>query len=258
MFFVLSVLENNGGMKARLHDLLHPPEVTNEKVEIKGVLPFYKITAKTYRGIIPWNTVKVMAGKLKNRAVLPASATPDENCGIGAFEPKVLPERVLFNSAVKTLEKMALDPTQVFVSVFDENAYLVDLVENLVHLACRIQVITNCVSDYERLAQKLLNVYGLSLIISGRADNSVLTSTVIISAKSSAVPLIFRGLLFTNERRRLMNATVLTGDRITLPEKFEAHAPEGVNKLTYASALYELCSADELGKLCFDNMLITR
>ncbi|MCM1543732.1 MAG: hypothetical protein NC110_00375 [Ruminococcus sp.] len=258
VFFVLSVLENDGGVMGRIHDLFHAPEVTNEKIEVKGAFPFYKITAKLYRGIIPWNTIDVMAGKLKNKAVLPASVVPEEGCGISAFEPKVLPERVLFNSAVKTLEKMALDPTQVFVSVIDENAYLVDLVENLVHLACRIQVITNCVSDYERLAEKLLKVYGLSLVISGRTDNSVLTSTVIISARSSAVPLIFRGLLFTNERRRLMNATVLTGDRITLPKKIEAVCPNEINKLTFASALYELCSADELGKLTFDNMIITR
>lgn len=237
---------------------MHPPEVSSEKLSIQGAFPFYKITAKLYRGIIPWNTVQAISGKLKNRAVLPFGVTPDDNCDISAFVPKVLPERILFNSAVKTLEKMALDPTQVFVSVIDENAYLVDLVEKLVHLACRIQVITSCVSDYERLAEKLLSSYGLSLIISSRTDSSILASTVIISSKSSAVPLIFKGLLFTNERRRLMNATVLTGDNITLPEKFAITESQNVDKLTFASALYELCSADELGKLCFDNMLITK
>lgn len=255
---MLSVSDNNDGVKGRLYDLFHPPQVTNEKISVDGAFPFYKINAKIYRGIIPWNTIEAVSGKLKKRAILPIGTSPDENCGIEAFDPKVLPERILFNSAVKTLQKMALDPTQVFVSIIDENAYLVDLVESLVHLACRIQVITNCTGDYEQLASRLLNVYGLSLIVSGRIDNSVLTSTVIISAKAAPVPLIFKGLLFTNERKKFMNATVLIGDGITLPEKFENVIPNSIDKLTFASALYELCSADELGKLRYNNMLVTR
>lgn len=256
MFFMLSVKQSSGGIKERLHDLVHPPEVLSEKISIPGILPFYKITAKTYRGIIPWNTIEAVSGKLRHRAVLPVGTEMPEDCGIECFVPKVLPERILFNSAVKTLEKMALDPTKVIVTVFDENAYLVDLVEKLVQFACRIQVVTSCTADYERLGERLLEKYGLSLIISGRADSSILTSTVIISAKTSCVPLIYRGILFTNERRKMMNATVLTGDRLTLPESLSSFVPDDINKLTFAGAVYELCSADELGGLSFDNMII--
>ncbi|MCM1364558.1 MAG: hypothetical protein NC122_09980 [Faecalibacterium sp.] len=255
---MLSVSENNGGIKGRFYDLTHPPEVTSEKISVQGAFPFYKITARIYRGIIPWNTVEAVSGKLKSRAILPFGVKADEKCGISAFAPKVLPKRVLFNSAVKTLEKMALDPTQIFVSVVDENAYLVDIIEKLVPIACRIQVITNCVSDYERLADRLLEEYGLSLIVSGRVDSRILASTVIISASATVVPLVYRGLLFTNERRKLMNATVLTGDNITLPGKFASVVPDDIDRLTFASALYELCSADELGSLHFENMLITK
>lgn len=150
---------------------------------------------------------------------------------------------------------MKLDPARVFVTVVDENAYVVDMVEKLCPFASLIRVITSCEREYSCLAEKLLGKYGLSMLIGAKADADILDSTVIISPFSIPVPLTYRGILFTNEKRRMMNAVVLSGGgKITLPEKYQKLLPESVDPLCFASALYELCAVDELGTLEFDRM----
>ncbi|MGN1419868.1 MAG: hypothetical protein ACI4W6_11100 [Acutalibacteraceae bacterium] len=246
--------ERESSLKNKVYDLLHPADVRAEKIVLKPGSAFYKITAADYRGKIPWKAVENAAGKLCVKAVLPDGIDLPENSPIKRFEPAVYPFRVLFKSAVSVLEKMSLEPTRLYVTVFDENAYVIDLIEELVSLACCIRIITSCFDDYSRLADRLLSRYGISLVIRTAFDKSVLESTVIISDKSAFVPMTYKGILFTNEKRRMLSTAVMSGKKITLPEKYEKLCAKKADRLTFAGALYELCGIDELDGLVYDDI----
>jgi len=241
------------GFFERFKDFFREPLVEKEKIEVPGALPFYKIKAKSYRGECPWTAIEEAAGALRSRVLLPPGTLPSKESTVTPFEPAVFFERLLFNTAADAIEKMHLDPCRVSITVFDENAYLIDLIEKLVPFAFQLKVVTACTAAYEKLGEYLLERFGLSILVCARADDSVLSSTFIISGTGKAVPLIFSGILFSNRKEKLMNAVVMTGEGFDLPEKFSCLLPQKIDVLTFAGALYELCGADELGKMKFKN-----
>lgn len=255
LFVAIEKEEEQESLLERLKDLFKPPEVERRKVEVPGALPFYVLRVKPHKGAFPTAAVEEAAGALRARVLLPKGVRLPSESGLSVFEPSVFFERLLFNTAVDAIEKMQLEPFRVSVCVFDENAYLLDLVENLIPLAFELRVITNCVTAYEQLSKLFLERHGLSLIVSSRADDSVLSSTFVVSASAKAVPLIFPGVLFTNKRRKFMNAVVVCGEGFELDEKFAALLPEKIDPLRFAGALYELCGADELGKKRFSSTI---
>lgn len=256
MFFVLNVTEKESSLYSRVSDYFHSPEVLVQKVESGRMLPFYRINTSTHHGKIPWREIEKAAGKLCGRAILQDGIVLPEDTKIKKYEPAVFPKRVLFNSAVSVLERLRLDPVKMSITVFDENGYLTDLIERLVYLCSSIRIITSCAQSYEQLKERLFEKYGISVIISAQSNGSILTSTAIIADNSSEVPLIYHGLLFTGKKRQMLNATVLCGGRITLTKKAQLLYTPGIDKLTFASALYELCSLRELENTIYDDMKI--
>lgn len=251
MFVVIEKDEEQEGVFERFKDLFREPLVEKRKIEVPNALSFYIIKAKSYRGICPWEKVEEAAGALRSRVLLPPETILPPESLLRPFEPTVFFERLLFNTAADAIKKMRLDPCRVSVTVFDENAYLIDLVEKLVPLAFQLRIITNCGVAYEQLGAYLLERFGISLLVSSRADDSVLSSTFIISASGKAVPLIFPGILFTNRKEKLMNAVVMSGKGFDLPEKYAELLPKNIEPAAFAGALYELCGADELGQMKF-------
>ena len=255
LFAVLEIENERESLFDRFFDLFKSPVVEKTKVEVARALPFYVIKTKNFRGALPWKEIENAAGALRSRMILPAETEIGAFSMLSRFEPAVLPKRLLFNSAVEAIEKMKIDPREVSVTLIDENGYLLDLAEKLVFLAAQIRIVTNCVAAYEQLGNLIFQRFGLSVVVSGTVDNNVLSSTFIISDSAVCVPLIFGGVLFTNEQKRMMNAAVLCPKGVTLPPEFEKLSPNGVDRLSFASALFELCGAEELGKLGFDELV---
>lgn len=247
MFVTIETDEGHEGIFERFKDLFREPLVEKRKVEVPNALPFYIIKAKSYHGICPWEKVEEAAGALRSRVILPSETVLPKESSLRSFEPTVFFERLLFNTAAEAIEKMQLDPCRVSITVFDENAYLIDLIEKLVPLASRLRIITNCGAAYDRLGDYLFERFGISIFVSGRADNAVLSSTFIISASGKNVPLIFSGVLFSNKKEKLMNAVVMSGKGFSLPKIYAELLPKNVEPELFAGALYELCGADELG-----------
>ena len=253
MFVALVKDENSENIFERFKDIFREPLVKKIKAEVPGALPFYTIEAKSYRSEYPWKAVEAAAGALRSRVLFPPETFPPQESLLVPFKADIFSERLLFNAAAESIQKMQLDPCRVSITLFDENAFLVDLVEKLVPLAFRLRIITNCVTAYEKLGEYLLERFGISIVISARADDNILSSTFIISDTAKNVPLIFPGVLFTNRKEKLMNAVVMTGEGFDLPEKYLSILPRGIEPLSFAGALYELCGADELGKMSYKN-----
>lgn len=255
MFITIEISHEKGSIKSRFHDLFYPPTVKIEKVQVPNSKSFFKLTAKTYRGIVPWRTIEAKASMYHTRVLLKNELKIPDEIKLIEYKSKVLKSRLLFNSSLNVLETMALNPCEVFVCVIDENAYMVDLVEKIVPHIARLSIVTNCLFEYEKLANKLMQNYGISTVIKSKVDDNILNNTLIISPNSSDIPLVYSGLLFTNEKRNMMNATILTGHGINLQPQFEKFCPATIDKLDFACALYELCGADEIGLCCFEKMI---
>lgn len=255
MFVAFEKEDESVRFSERLRNYFTAPQIELKKVEVPCALPFYIIRTREWRGEYPWETAAEAAGTLRARSLLPFWASPGKDVPLSPFRPLVFPRRLLFNSAVKTIEKMLLDPRKVSVTLIDNGAYLVDLVEELVFFAARLSIVTDCAAPYEELAARLLKKYGVSLFISPRLQKDAVNSTFIISDKIFPVPLSFSGVLFTNEKKRLENAVVIVGEGFTLPEKYSSLLPQDADALSFAGALYELCAANELGCLRYDKMI---
>lgn len=255
MFVAFEREEKSERLFERLHDYFRPPQVQKRKVEVPYALPFYVVRACEYRGEYPWEAAAYSAGVLCSRSLLPFWASPGEELKITAFKPTVFLKRLLFNSAVDTIEKMMLDPRKVGVTLIDNGAYLVDLFEPLVFFCSQLCVVTDCAEPYEKLAADLLERYGVSLLVSAKIQKDAESSTFIISDDILSVPPMFSGVIFTNEKKRRENAVVIVGEGFTLPEKYASLLPQDADGLSFAGALYELCGANELGRLGYDRMI---
>lgn len=255
MFITVEIEPDSSNIKDKIRDLFYPPIVEVEEIKVPNAKSFYSLRAKRYRGIIPWHTIETKANKYKNRVLISPKIKIPDDIMLACYQPKVLKSRLLFNSSVKVLQTMALDPVDVYVSIIDENAYMVDLVESLMPYVAGIKIITDCFFEYESLAKKLMQEYGISVIISSKIDDSVLSSTIIISDKSTQIPLIYSGLLFTNEKKSLLNGKALVGQDVILLDYVDKLCPKGIEKLEFSAALYELCGDDELGSLQYKKMI---
>lgn len=241
MFFVLCLEKSERNLAERIRGVFKSEPLKVEKITVDESMPFYRITVKMQRGKLPFHEIEKAAGRLCARAVLPKDIQLPKNTKIKRYVPKVFPQRVLFNSALRVIKKLDLDPVGMYVTVFDENGYLIDLVWRLLPFSCMIRVVTQCTDAYEKEARQMLKQFGVSLIIMTRYEPSILESTVIISDKSSFLPANYKGILFTNERCRSLGE-VFYCEKIELPEQIDELFGDDISRLDIAGAMYELCS----------------
>lgn len=241
MFFVLCVEKIEKSFAKRIREIFKSEPLLTEKITIDGCLPFYRITVKNQSGKLPFYEIEKAAGRLCTRAVLPKGVTLPKNTKLKRFIPKVFPQRVLFNSALSVIKKLDIDPVRMYVTVFDENGYLIDLVQRLLPFSCMIRVVTLCADAYEKEAERILKQYGASLVIMEKYEPSILESTVIISDKSGFLSANYKGVLFTNERCRTLGE-VFYSEKIDFPKQLDTLFCGDISRLDMAGALYELCS----------------
>lgn len=241
MFFVLCCQKCEKSFAKRIREIFKSEPLKIDKITVKDCLPFYRITVKNQSGKLPFSEIEKAAGKLCTRAVLPKNVTLPKNTALKRFIPKVFPQRVLFNSALSVIKSLELDPVRMYVTVFDENGYLIDLIRRLLPFSCMIRVVTWCADAYEKEADAILKQYGASLVIMEKFEPSILESTVIISDKSGFLSAKYKGILFTNERCRTLGE-VFYSDKIAFPEQLDELFCGDISRLDIAGALYELCS----------------
>lgn len=251
MFLLIDRIEKENGFKDRLFDLTHKAQIGAERITLSPGKFFFKICAADRFGRVAWKEIEKLSRGLSKRVVLPEGTDLPENSPFKKFFPFVFSFRTLFYSALGVISKLKLDPCSVFVSVFDENGYATDLIERLVPFCGKLAVITGCPDAYGTVAKLLFEKYGVSLIIRTVFDPCVLSSTAIICENAEDVPIYYKGILFTNHKRRSLEGTVMSGKEVCLPPEFEQLCPKKTDRLLFAGALYELCAANGLDGLEF-------
>ena len=217
-------------------------KIESQRLTLPNGEAFFIVTAEKHFGRVPWHKLADCMGILRKDVVLSEGLTLPDGCGITEFVPDIFPRILLINSAIKVL-----NGRRKSLIVFDEKCIYQSYMKKLVNNFDRIRVVTPELSEYESVAYELMENYGFSLEVTDKASYK---ADVIISYECS-VPLYYSGEVFTTEKKYLMNGMIYSGSDIDLPEEYDKLLPEGVDKLQFASALYEKCKEKSLGRLCY-------
>ena len=241
MFAILQISETN--------TILRKPKINSLRYNLPSGDAFFIITTDKHMGKIPWKKLEKCLGILRNCILLPDSITIPDDAEITAFSPEILPKLLLINSATDCIRKHKQNYINKHLTVFDENALYINHIERLIPCFKNITVITDKTDSYNNLSAELLTDYGFSLVVS---DKENFDCDVVISHECNP-PVYFNGTVFTNKKKHLMNAEAFSGSEIKLPEIYENMRPENIDRILFASALYEKCGEKSIGELFYSD-----
>ena len=237
MFAIIRMTDKN--------TILRKSEIKSERINLPSGDAFFTVTTDKHYGKIPWLRLEKCLGILRQDIVTKEIITIPKGINITKFFPDILPRLILINSATDYIIHHKHHFRNKSLTIFDERAIYHNYAEQLLPFFRSIKIITPLPDSYKSISEKLLKVYGFSLVVS---DGETKNSEVII-AHSCKVPIYYEGTLFTNENIYLMNSALCTGREIELPDKYERLRPTDIDPMLFASALYEKCGEKELGKL---------
>ena len=239
MFAILQFSDTN--------TIFRQPKIESKRYSLPSGDAFFIVTAARHLGRIPWKKLEKCLGILRKDILLPEGITVPPDINITSFTPQILPHLLLINSATDYIQKHKESFKDKSLTIFDEKAIYQSYIEKLLPYFYSIKIITDQADTYESLSQNLLLNYGFSLLIS---DEKATDSDVVISHQCR-VPLYFKGTVFTNEKRYLMNGEVLSGSETDIPDIYENIRPKNIGRVLFASALYEKCKEKALGTLLY-------
>lgn len=252
MFGTVEFYERENSVRERLRRLFSGDRILSERVSLPENEYFYRLRVPVHKGKIPEERLKRMTASLTDGLLFPEGFKADTD--IRCFHGSYFTDIMLFNSAVSQLKQSVLNSSETLITLIDKKGVLHTQVDRLVTLAGEIKVITDNLRAYEAQAQRLMAEYGLSLFVSNKLS-AIPERGIIISRRSDAVPVYFKGLLITGERRLLPFARVLTGEGIRAGGGYESLCPEGINMTDFLSALCEVCFVKELRKSEYEKLV---
>lgn len=241
MFAILQITES----ERKFHNIFRKPQIESERITLPNGDAFFIVKLKNYRKNIPWKKLEKCMGILKHCVLLSDDTTIPDDVNITPFTSDTLQRIVLMNSATDYILNHKAQFISKSLAICDDKAIYTNYIEKLIYCFTNIKIITSLPEKYNLIQNKLLETYGISLIITS-AENY--DSDILISHKST-VPLYYSGRLFTNEKKYFMNAEVFSGSIIDLPKEYEKLRPENISSLLFASALYEKSGVKEIGEL---------
>lgn len=254
LFILLNVTEENS-VKNKLRDMFFSPQISVERIETPNTAPFFRMNCQKYRGIVPFNTIIAVSGRLKDRIVAPRSVEIPPSSDLKLYNSDVLKRRLLMNTAVKTLEKVSCNRKNITLSIIDEYGKYYDLLENFVLLAGEIKVYTKHASNYSAVCKMIMKKYGLLVTVIPETKFSD-EYGVVISHDSRLVSPHFKGVLFTNDEVSPECCTAIRGINVDISDYIKFSVSEFDENTDIACALYDLCYAYSLGKLSYINIFV--
>ena len=246
-----------------LRDWRRPPQPQLVRVDCPGGGPFFRLEAPCRKGGGPdWALVEQAAGRLRTKMLFPEGVVPPAppepatparaqmEPGLRAYVPKRLPLLLSLRCAQQVLRATAAPAQSLRVTVVDSKGVLCRSLEAIVPLAGSLRVFSTDLSAWRGVAAGLLARYGVTLILSDSVG-CFAQSDVVIASDLSLFTGRERGLIFTPDRTPLPGCRVVRCNDPVLPESCAGLAPEGIDTLLFASALYELCGVKEMERLQF-------
>ena len=252
MFATVEFYECDKSIKKRIKRFFTGNKIISERIDLPENEYFYKLRVPVYNGKIPIEKLRKITDSLSDGLIFP-EGFKNEN-GIKTYASAYFRELLLFNTAVSQIEKSVFEPAETQITLVDKKGLLHAEISRLVHFAGEMKIISDNVRAYEGTAKRLMEEYGLSLLVSDKLS-SIPERGIIISARSDIIPVYFKGLLITGEKRLFPFARVLTGEGIKSRGNYDALCPEGINKTDFLSALCEVCYIKELRKSEYERLV---
>lgn len=243
LFGTVELYEREKGLKERLKRAFTGDRIITEKVSLPENEYFYRIKVPVHKGKIPEERLKRITASLTDGLIFPEGFK--SSVQIKSYSSSYFRDILLFNSAVSRLKKSVLNPAETLITLIDKKGVLHTEICRLVSFAGELKVITDNRRAYEAQAKRLMEEYGISLFVSDKLS-AIPEKGIIISCRSDTVPVYFKGLLITGEKRLLPFARVLTGEGIKIRGCYESLCPAGINLTDFISALCEVCFVKEL------------
>lgn len=251
MFFMLEIKENPRGAVQKIKNAFAPKGIEVTAVKEPFAKPFYIVSVRERKGVLPWREIeKALSGKCKT-AVLPQNVRLPDGLPFEAFAGDALCRRLLFSGAVSYMREHG-GFFHNSLCVFDEDALLKDEIEKYAPRFSCVSVVTKNAAQYRQTQKNLLYHFGVSLAVLEKWGTQALCAEAIISPKGKNIPAVYSGTVFTYEKTRLLSGRVLCAREKELDEKYRRYVPKGTDPMLFARALYELCEEKELENIQTD------
>ena len=252
LFATVEFYEGERTFKSRLKRFFFKEKILCERVNLPGNEYFYKLKVPVHKGVIPEERLKKITSNLADGLIFPKGFI--NNSGIKVWEPSYFKDIMLFNTALSQIEKSVFNPAETLITVIDRKGVLHTEISRLVPFSGELKVITDNMSAYERESERIMEEYGLSLFVSDRLS-AIPERGIIISRHSDIIPVYFKGLIITDEKKLFPFARVLSGEGIKSSGLYEGLCPEGIEMTDFMSALCEVCFTAELRRSEYEKLV---
>ena len=209
------------------------------------------VTYEHYRGKVNWTSIDRFVKAQRNRVLCAPEMEIATNSGYKRFISSELSRRMCENAALYLLRSVAT--LKMKVVLVDEDGDRAGLCEYLSQYCDPIYVLSKETDIYAAQAEFLLNEKGAALRLCG--DKACLHDADLIIAPGrleEALPCPSDALILTGEAPAVpQNAVTIYEYFFDLPSKFREICPDFLDEMYFASALYAMAGARELGSEVF-------
>lgn len=229
--------------KKKLRRFFTSPEISSQRIELSSGDCFFLVRAEKRGDKLPLKKLESALGILRKNVLLPRGISLPPESGIMLCSSDILPRLMLMNSAVAYLKERRLES----LAVFDERGLYPSYMKSLAALVREVAVVTQHKEKYEAEARSLMKSCGVSL----KVTQKPLYDCEAVISFSCLVPSEFEGIVFSCERPMGLSCRIISGNDILLPREYESLRPAEIERVPFASALYEKAGVTDLGSLKF-------
>lgn len=209
------------------------------------------VTYEHYRGKFGWSAIDRFVGSQRSALLCDKDALLPKDCGYRRFESSALSRRMCENAALYLLRATSLPDVKVVLA--DSGGECLDLCEHLTEYADPVYVVTDAVGLYTEYAGYLLGERGAALRVSKGGgclrDADLIISPERITRDMGCQPT---AVILSGEKPSVpQNAPVIYDYYFDLSKKYRDLMPEYLDEMYFASALYAMSRASELGSELF-------
>lgn len=209
------------------------------------------VTYEHYHGKVSWTGIDRFVKAQRNRVLCAPDTQLPPKSGYKRFTSSALSRRMCENAALYLLRTIA--DRSVKTVLVDDSGECAGLCDYLADYVDPVTVISTAKPIYAAQAEYLLNEKGAALKLS-RDVNCLRDADLIIAPAclKETLPCPADALILTGEKPAAsQNAAAIYDYYIDLPSKYTELCPAFLEEMYFASALYTMASARELGSEVF-------
>ncbi|MBQ4626591.1 MAG: hypothetical protein IJB45_04990 [Clostridia bacterium] len=238
MFVVLRIINaEENRIKRKQRKIIAASQVVPHSTD-KG-LPFFTLDVLEDKKGINWAAVCEKCGRYSSRIIAPRTVTLPEINNLRRFVSRSTVSSLIFNTAVRYIEKAKLPPDKISITLTDRYAVMASRVCRLLPFASLVRVITTRPERYASACVKAMEDFGATLII--RPSYEPLSGCdIVICCDSVVTPAMENAVIFTDERKS-GGKIRFCGSGLELLPVHKEIIPENISSVDFAGALFELC-----------------